>query len=305
MAVVGVSSNPNKLGHILLKNIIDSGYRGRVYPVNPTERELLSLLSFPKITSIPEKVDMAFLAVPRQAVLAVLSDCAHKGIKRIVMISSGFKETGKQGSELEKEVLKLARQHGMRVLGPNCLGFINTSLPLNATFASGMPPKGNISLVTQSGAMRQSFWDWSQESGAGLSKFISLGNEADITEAEVIEMLKDDDQTEVILAYLEGIADGDQFKRVATSLTRIKPLVVVKAGNTAAGSQATISHTGSMAGVNEIYHAVFKQTGVMRAQSLEQLFDFAFGLSCQPLLRGDRLAVITNPGGPGVWLLTL
>lgn len=300
VAVIGASSSPNKIGHVIVKNILDSGYPGRVYPVNPTEGEILSLPCYPRVTDIPEKVDMALIAVTWQAVLTVLNDCAEKGIKRVVMISAGFKETGEQGSNLEKELLKLARHHGMRLLGPNCLGFINTSLPINASFASGMPLSGNMSLVAQSGAMRQSFWDWSKESSVGLSKFISLGNEADITEADVIEMLKDDDQTKVVMAYLEGIANGDRFRKVASSLTMIKPLIVVKSGITTAGSRATITHTGSMAGANEIYDAAFKQTGVIRAQSPEQLFDFAFGLSCQPLLRDERLAIVTNAGGPGV-----
>jgi acetyl coenzyme A synthetase (ADP forming)-like protein len=300
LAVIGASSSPKKLGHILVKNILDSGYRGRVYPVNPKEDEVLSLTCYKRVTDIQEGVDMALLVVTWQMVLAVINDCVEKGIKRVVIISAGFKEMGEQGSKLEKGLLKIARQHGMRMLGPNCLGFTNNSLPLNATFASGIIPGGNISLVAQSGAMRQSFWDWSQESGVGLSKFISLGNEADITETDVIEMLKDDDQTNVVIAYLEGIADGNRFRNLASSLTMVKPLIVVKAGSSRGGSRATISHTGSIAGADEIYDAVLKQTGVIRAQSVEQLFDFAFGLSCQPLLRGERLAVITNAGGPGV-----
>jgi acetyl coenzyme A synthetase (ADP forming)-like protein len=300
LAVIGASSSPKKIGHVLVKNILDSGYEGKVYPVNPREGEVLSLPCYKRVTDIQEAVDMALLVVTRQRVLAVINDCVEKGIKRVVIISAGFKEMGEQGHKLEKELLKIARQHGVRVLGPNCLGFINNSLPLNATFASGIISGGNIALVAQSGAMRQSFWDWSQESGVGLSKFVSLGNEADITETDVIEMLKGDDQTKVITAYLEGIADGDRFRNVASSLTMVKPLVVVKAGSTRGGSRATISHTGSIAGADEIYDAVLKQTGVIRAQSVEQLFDFALGLSCQPLLRGGRLAVVTNAGGPGV-----
>jgi len=300
LAVVGASRNHSKLGYILLKNILDSGYKGKVYPVNPGESEVMGLTCYPRVTEVPEMVHMALVALPWQATLETLSDCAQKGIRRVVIISSGFKETGVRGSELEKEMLSLAREHGIRLLGPNCLGFIDTSLPLNATFASGMPLKGSIAVVAQSGAMRQSFWDWAQERGAGLSKFISLGNETDITEADVLELLKDDDQTKVVLAYLEGIADGERFRRIAVSLTRCKPLIVVKAGNTTAGSRATISHTGAMAGVSKTYDALFKQTGVIRAQTPEQLFDFAFGLSCQPLLCGDRLAVVTNAGGPGV-----
>ena len=300
VAVIGASNNPDKIGYAIVKNILNSGYRGEVYPVNPTESEVLSLPCYPRVTDLPQKIDMALIAVAWQAVLTILDDCAKKGIKRVVMISAGFKEAGEQGSKLEKDLLKIVRNHGMRLLGPNCLGFIDTSLPINATFASEILPSGNMSLVAQSGAMRQSFWDWSRESGVGLNKFISLGNEADITEADVFEMLKDDDQTKVIIAYLEGIANGDRFRKVAGSLTLTKPLIVLKSGITSAGSRVAMSHTGSMAGANEICDAVFKQTGVIRAQSPEQLFDFAFGLSCQPLLQGGRLAVVTNAGGPGV-----
>jgi len=300
LAVIGASNNPNKLGYVLLKNILDSSQKVKVYAVNPAEREILSLPSYHRVTDIPEKVDMALLAAPSQAALAILDDCGQKGIKRIVMINAGFKEIGKQGSELEKEVLKLARKYEMRVLGPNCLGFADTSLPINATFTPGLPARGNIALVSQSGAMRQSFWDWARESGAGLSKFISLGNEADITEADIIETLIDDDQTKVVIAYVEGISNGARFMEVAAALTRVKPLLIIKSGNTPAGSKAMVSHTGSMAGANEIYDAAFKQSGVIRAESPEQLFDFAFGFAWQPLLAGTRLAILTNSGGPGV-----
>jgi acetyl coenzyme A synthetase (ADP forming)-like protein len=300
LAVIGASNNPDKLGYAIVKNILDSGYQGKVYPVNPSESEVLSLACYPGVTDLPEKVDMAIVAVAWQAVFAILDDCGRKGIKRVVMISAGFKEAGEQGSKLEKKMLKVVRRHGIRLLGPNCLGFINTSLPINATFATEILPNGNISLVAQSGAMRQSFWDWSQECPAGLSKFVSLGNEADISEADVFELLRDDDETKVITAYLEGIADGGRFREVAASITSTKPLIAVKSGITSAGSKGTMSHTGSLAGDDEIYDAVFKQTGVIRARSPEQLFDFAFGLSRQPLLKGEGLAVVTNAGGPGV-----
>jgi acetyl coenzyme A synthetase (ADP forming)-like protein len=300
VAVIGASNNPDKIGYVLVKNILESGYQGEVYPVNPNESEVMSLRCYAGVSDLPREVDIALIAVAWQAVLPVTEDCAAKGIKRLVMISAGFKEAGEQGARLEEDLLKIVRNHGMRLLGPNCLGFINTSLPINATFASGIFSSGNISLVAQSGAMRQSFWDWARESGAGLSRFISLGNEADITESDVFEMLKDDDQTKVIIAYLEGTVDGDRFRKVASSLTLTKPLIVVKSGITSAGSKVAMSHTGSIAGANEIYDAVFEQTGVIRAQSPEQLFDFAFGLSCQPLLQGARLAVVTNAGGPGV-----
>jgi len=170
VAVVGASNNPDKIGYALVKNILESGYRGEVYPVNPGESEVLSLVCYPGVTDLPRRVDMALIAVSWQAVFPVLDDCAARGIKRLVMISAGFKEAGEHGSRLEKELLKALRKHGMRLLGPNCLGFINTSLPINATFASGVFPSGDMSLVAQSGAMRQSYWDWSRESGLGLNR---------------------------------------------------------------------------------------------------------------------------------------
>ncbi len=300
VAVVGASCNPTKIGYSLMKNILDSGYRGRLYPVNPGEKEVMGLVCYPKLADIPDRVDMAVIALPQRAALAVVKECAQKGVKGVVMISAGFKEIGEAGADLEREMVSLARQHGIRILGPNCLGLIDTFTPINASFAKSVLPQDNIALVSQSGAMRQSYWDWSRESGAGLSKFVSLGNEADMTEADVIEFLEGDDKTGVILAYLEGIADGDRFRKVAGAASRVKPIIAIKVGSSSGGARATMSHTGSMAGANEIYEAIFKQTGVIRAVSPEQLFDFAFGLSRQPLLRGDRLAVVTNAGGPGV-----
>jgi len=300
LAVIGASGNPEKLGYVLLQNILEGGYQWGVYPVNPKEREILSRPVYANVRDIPDPVDLALVVVPGQAVMGVLQDCAARGIKRIVMISAGFKEIGEAGLEREREMLRLAEENGMRILGPNCLGFIDAGIKLNATFASGVHEAGNIALVAQSGAMRQSFWDWAQMTGGGFSKFVSLGNAANITESDVIEMLRDDEQTQVITAYLEGISDGRRFRSLAAAVSRVKPLLVLKVGRSAAGSRASVSHTGSLAGDNEIHEAVFRQTGIIQAQTPEQLFDYSYGLATQPLLRGDRIAIITNAGGPGV-----
>ena len=299
LAVIGASGNPEKLGYVLLQNILEGGYQWGVYPVNPKEREILSRPVYANVRDIPDPVDLALVVVPGQAVMGVLQDCAARGIKRIVMISAGFKEIGEAGLEREREMLRLAEENGMRILGPNCLGFIDAGIKLNATFASGVHEAGNIALVAQSGAMRQSFWDWAQMTGGGFSKFVSLGNAANITESDVIEMLRDDEQTQVITAYLEGISDGRRFRSLAAAVSRVKPLLVLKVGRSAAGSRASVSHTGSLAGDNEIHEAVFRQTGIIQAQTPEQLFDYSYGLATQPLLRGDRIAIITNAGGPG------
>ncbi len=300
VAVVGAARETGKLGYSVLKNVLQYGFQGKVYPVNPFASEILGLPCYPKVTDIPEPVELVIVVVPPMAVPEVISECGQKGAKGIVVITAGFRETGPEGLKLENEILTLARRYGIKLLGPNCLGFIDTASSLNATFGSGMPAKGNIAFMSQSGALCQAILDSARDSSIGFSKFISLGNKADITETDIMEVLKEDEATKVIIAYLEGIAEGDRFRQVASSLTKVKPLILVKAGSTAAGSRAASSHTGTLAGFDAAYEAVFKQTGVLRASSIEELFDFALAFAYQPILRGDRLAIVTNAGGPGI-----
>ncbi|MFH1401720.1 MAG: acetate--CoA ligase alpha subunit [Parcubacteria group bacterium] len=300
IAVVGASSDASKLGCVVLKNIIQYGFKGKVYAVNPSIRTALDLVSYPKVTNIPDKVDMAIIVTPSRTVPEIMNDCGLKGIKGAVIISSGFKEIGPVGLELENKIMEIARKYNIRVLGPNCLGFINTHSSLNATFSSGMASKGNVAFMSQSGALCQAILDWSKNSGIGFSKLVSLGNKSDINESDLIEAWEKDDNTSVVIAYLEGITSGMRFRESASALTRKKPFIVMKSGRTVVGSQAALSHTGAMAGSDVAYDAIFKQTGVIRVNSMEEVIDFTFALAYQPLICGDRIAIVTNAGGPGV-----
>jgi acetyl coenzyme A synthetase (ADP forming)-like protein len=300
VAVVGASPEPGKLGNIVITNIIQYGYKGRVFPVNPAATEVKGLECYPGVNAIPGKVDMAVIVVPSRAVPGVMREIGEKKIKQAVIITAGFKETGLAGLKLENEVAAIARSNGIRFLGPNCFGFIDTSISLNATFASGMAKKGNISFLSQSGALAQAMLDWTQVSGVGFSKFVTLGNKADINESDLIEAWKDDPSTAVVIAYLEGVTDGSRFRKAAIELTRIKPFILIKAGRTAAGSRAASSHTGTLAGFDAAYSAIFKQTGILRAESVEELIDFAAAFADQPIIKGERIAIVTNAGGPGI-----
>jgi acetyl coenzyme A synthetase (ADP forming)-like protein len=300
VAVIGAAREPHKLGYSVLQNILQYGFQGKVYPINPAASEIMELHCYPRVTDVPDAVELAIVVVPPAAVPQVISDCGQKGVRGVVVITAGFRETGPEGLKLENEMLALARRHGIKLLGPNCLGLIDTATSLNATFAAGMPTKGNIAFMSQSGALCQAILDWSQDSGIGFSKFISLGNKADINETDIMEVLKEDGATKVIIAYLEGVTEGERFRQVAAAVTRVKPLILVKAGGTASGARAASSHTGTLAGFDAAYDAVFKQTGVLRATSIENLFDFAFAFAYQPILQGNRLAIVTNAGGPGI-----
>ncbi|MFC2067179.1 acetate--CoA ligase alpha subunit [Chloroflexota bacterium] len=300
VAVIGAAREPQKLGYSVLKNILQYEFQGKVYPVNPVASQILELPCYPKVTEIPHEVELAVVVVPPVAVPQVISDCGQKGVRGVVVITAGFRETGPEGLKLENEMLTLARKYSIKLLGPNCLGFIDTESSLNVTFATGMPAKGNIAFMSQSGALCQAVLDWSRDRGIGFSKFISLGNKADISETDIMEVLEGDKATKVIIAYVEGIAQGDRFRQVAAAVTRVKPLILVKAGGTAAGAKAASSHTGTLAGFDAAYDAVFKQTGVLKATSIENLFDLALAFAHQPILQGDRLAIVTNGGGPGI-----
>ncbi|MFH1639731.1 MAG: acetate--CoA ligase alpha subunit [Chloroflexota bacterium] len=300
VAVIGASPDQEKLGYIVLKNILQYKYQGDVYPVNPHAAEIMGLQSYSSVTDIPGTVEMAIIVVPARIVPEVINQCGEKGVKGAVIISAGFKETGPEGLHLENEIRARARQHHIRLLGPNCLGFIDTAKSLNASFASGMAKKGNIAFMSQSGAICQAILDWSKGSGIGFSRFVSLGNKADINESDLIESWKDDENTAVVIAYLEGITEGDRFRKAAAAITRIKPLIIVKAGSTQAGSRAASSHTGTLAGFDAAYNAIFRQTGILRVSSMEEMVDFAFAFAEQPLIQGDRIAIVTNAGGPGI-----
>jgi len=300
VAVVGASRDPEKLGYSVLANLKEGGYSGRLYPVNPKADEILDLEAYPSVLDIPGAVDLAVIVIPYPFVPDVLEQCGQKEIPSVVVITAGFREAGREGLERERELVETARKYDLRLIGPNCLGVIDTATPLNATFAAGMPPSGPIAFMSQSGALGTAVLDMAMAGRIGFSKFASLGNKADVSEIDLLEAWGDDPDSRVILIYVEGLPDGQKFIQMARQITRRKPVVAIKSGVTASGSRAVSSHTGSLAGSEAAYKAAFRQAGVIRATSMESLFDYARAFAYQPLLGGDRIAIVTNAGGPGI-----
>lgn len=300
VAVVGASRNPEKVGYAVFANLVQAGFPGKIYGVNPGGGELFGHPLYPSIDAIPGPVDLGVFVVPPKAILEGIPRLAAKGMPAGIVISAGFKEIGGAGVALERSLREAAISAGVRVLGPNCLGLIDTHALLNASFSRGTPPKGYISFFSQSGALATAVLDWAIGRNVGFSKFVSLGNKADISESDILEYLADDPSTRVILGYVESIDDGRRFLRAARNVTPRKPVIIVKAGATAAGARAASSHTGSLAGSDHAYAAAFRQGGVLRARTVEDLFDLALGFAMQPLPRGDRLLILTNAGGPGI-----
>jgi acetyl coenzyme A synthetase (ADP forming)-like protein len=300
VAVIGASREPGKLGYGVLSNILQYGYQGKVYPINPKADEILGLEAYPSVLDVPGPVDLVVVIIPNRYVPQAMEDCGKKGVKAAIIISAGFREAGMDGIKLERQVLDIARNNNIRIVGPNCLGIISTYTPLNASFAAGMPPKGNIAFMSQSGALCTAILDWALSEGIGFSHFVSLGNKADVDEVDLLDAWKEDQNAHVVIVYMEGLRDGQQFMRVAREVTQHKPVIAVKSGNTAAGSRAVSSHTGSLAGSARAYEAAFKQAGVLRADSIENLFDYSLAFAYQPPLEGKNIAIVTNAGGPGV-----
>ena len=306
VAVIGATNRAGSVGHAVFANIFKHGYAGVVYPVNPRLPSVMSVKAFPSVLDIPDTVDLGIIIVPRGSVSGVMRECAQKGIKAAIVITAGFKELGGAGAQTEREVLKAARDHGIRLLGPNCLGIINTDpqVSLNGSFARLMPKCGNIALVSQSGAVGVAALEYAQGEEIGLSKFVSVGNKADLNENDFLAYLKDDPLTDVIAFYLEDITDPSKFfqlvREITTQAGNQKPILAIKSGRTAAGARAASSHTGALAGSDEAYDALFAQCGVLRVESLEELFDYALAFSTQPLPQGNRVAVVTNAGGLGI-----
>jgi acetate---CoA ligase (ADP-forming) len=300
VAVIGASRTPGKLGHSVLHNLIRYGYRGEIYAINPQADEILGLAAYRRIADVPGEVDLAVFVVPGRQVAPLLRECGEKGVRGAVIISAGFREVGAQGWHREREIVEIARQYGMRLVGPNSLGLIDTVASLNASFAADMPHRGAIAFMSQSGALCTSVLDLSLAWGVGFSRFVSLGNKADADEITFLQAWGEDPHTKVILAYLEGIEEGPEFMRVARRVSKQKPVITIKSGTTGAGSRAVSSHTGSLAGSERAYEAAFRQSGVTRATSVQELFDYAVAFDWQPLLPNDRIAIVTNAGGPGI-----
>ena len=300
VAIIGASRDPEKLGYAVVYNLKNGGFPGALYPVNPKADRILGLQAYPSILDIPDPVDLAVIVIPYSYVPAVLEQCGQKGVSSVVVISAGFREAGREGLDRERELIEISQRYGLRLIGPNCLGVIDTDTPLNASFAAGMPPSGPIAFMSQSGALGTAVLDIAMAGSIGFSKFVSLGNKADVSEIDLLEAWEDDPASRVILIYVEGVPDGQKFIQVARRVTRKKPVVAIKSGVTAAGSRAVSSHTGSLAGSEAAYKAAFRQAGIIRATSMESLFDYARAFAYQPLLAGDRIGIVTNAGGPGI-----
>ena len=307
IAVVGASRRTEAVGYAIMKNLVEGGYKGKVFPVNPKAEEVLGVKCVPNATQLPESVDLAIFIIPGAAVPAELEACAKKGARAAIVISAGFREIGGDGIKLESEIKRIADQYGIAMLGPNCLGLINNdpNLCMNASFSGTIPKNGNIAFVSQSGALATALLDYARGENIGLSKLISLGNKVDVTEIEILQYLKDDPNTDVIMMYLEDIGRGREFIELAREITgggtkKPKPILVIKSGRTAQGAKAASSHTGSLMGADEVYDAVFTQSGVLRMDSAEEMFDLAIVFANQPLMKGSRVAIVTNAGGPGI-----
>ncbi|MHA2601748.1 MAG: acetate--CoA ligase alpha subunit [Candidatus Thorarchaeota archaeon SMTZ1-83] len=300
IAVVGASATEGKLGNDVVKNLLESEFEGRIYPVNPRGGEILGLKTYRRVSEIGGRLDVAVIVIPAKYVLSVVEECGNKGVKALVVITAGFKEMGHEGQEAEKELIAIAEKHGMIVLGPNCLGIINTHSPYNASFAAGTPEKGTIAFASQSGALMTGILDWSLMEKIGFSKFVSLGNKAQLDEADFVEAFGRDPNTTFILLYIESVMNGRKFMEACRKVTPNKPVFVVKGGVSAAGARAASSHTGSLAGSDTAYSVAFRQCGVMRADSMAELFDVANVFDDCNLPKGNRVAIVTNAGGPGI-----
>ncbi len=302
IAVIGASTRKGTIGREILHNLIESEFNGKVFPVNPKASVIHSIKCYSTILDVPDAVDLAIVVVPRDSVKMILEQCGEKGVKGVVVITSGFKETGEEGAEKELELMEIIRKYNMRMVGPNCFGVLNTdpNYSMNATFSKTKPPVGNVGFMSQSGALGEAILDYADRLRLGISMFASVGNKADISGNDILAYWQDDPITELILLYLENFGDPRRFTRIARGITRKKPIVAVKAGRTAAGARAVSSHTGALAGLDVGADALFDQCGVQRVTSVDELFDVAIAFTNQPLPEGDRIAVITNAGGPGI-----
>mgnify|MGYP001571991773 CR=1 FL=1 len=302
VAVIGASRHPGKIGHEILWNFARGFYEGKTFPINPHSERILELKTYKSVLDVPDKVDLAVVAVPAEGVAAVVKECTKKKIPAVVVISGGFAEVGEEGRVRELEIKKIIKGTATKVIGPNCVGVFDSKTQVDTLFLSRSrllrPKKGNIAFVSQSGAVGTTIMDYLAANGLGLSKFISYGNQVDVDETDLLEFLGKDSDTKVIAAYIEGLKDGKKFLDVVKKLE--KPLIILKAGKTAQGSQAFLSHTVALAGSAEIYSGAFKQVGAIEAENWEELFDFAKAFSMQPIPRGNKIAVVTDGGGFGV-----
>ncbi|OLS25895.1 MAG: hypothetical protein HeimC3_11690 [Candidatus Heimdallarchaeota archaeon LC_3] len=305
IAIVGASRKKGSVGYSIVYNILSDNYSGSIYPVNPYADSIQGLKCYKSLTNIDVNIDLVVIAVPVHIVVSILEEAGKKNIKSVIIITAGFREVGEEGLDLENQMIDIATKYKMKILGPNTLGLISTSHNLNASFAASSALKGNIAFLSQSGAFCTATLDWSKSVGVGFSYFVSLGNKiknCGITEVDLLEYWKNDPHTKVILAYLEEISNGQEFMRVAREVTETKPIVIIKSGRTTAGAKAASSHTGSLAGSDIAYEALFKQSAVLRAYDTEELFDYAVALALMPLPSSlsPKIVIVTNAGGFGI-----
>ncbi|OGO11976.1 MAG: hypothetical protein A2Y53_01440 [Chloroflexi bacterium RBG_16_47_49] len=301
IALIGASSDPYKLGYGLARNLVQCNFQGVIHFVNPKGGSLLGRPMHPSVIDLPDPVDMAIVLIPATGVVDVLKDCAARGIHAVIVASGGFRETGPQGAELEAKLMEIARHYGIRILGPNCIGLLDTHLPLDATFLPPPgPPQGDVAFISHSGAICAAVIDWARGQGFGLSRLVSLGNQADVNETDVLAPVAEDHFTRVLTLYLEGVSDGSRFVQEARKITSRKPIVALKVGRYPSGQRAAASHTGALAGQENAFNAAFRRAGVIRADTSEELFDWARALAWCPLPKGRSIAILTSAGGPGV-----
>jgi acetyltransferase len=300
VAIVGASQNKGKVGYEVLSNMVSAGFKGRIFPVNNKAESIEGLKCYSDLASIGEVPDLVIIIVPPSIVPSIMQQCGQIAVKSVIIITAGFKEVGEQGRKLEQQVMKIAKSAGIRVIGPNCLGLIVPSNKLNASFGGDLPQTGSIGYLSQSGALLASILDMANANSIGFSKLISIGNKADLDELDLIRALGFDSETKVIAGYLESITNGQAFVREAEKISHDKPILLIKSGGTSAGAKAASSHTGSLAGAETAYEAVFERAGVIRCNSIKMQFDYAQAFANQPLPKGSSVAVITNAGGPGI-----
>jgi acetyltransferase len=300
VAIIGASAAPGKIGNLILSNMVDAGYQGKIFPVNPKADVICGLPVYKDIPSLPGPLDLAVICVPPKAVIPSVQELVKLPTKAISVITAGFKEIGREGYHLEEELKKICNENQVALLGPNCLGHISTPEDLNASFAACKAHKGNIAFFSQSGALCAAILDWASGNNIGFSRFISLGNKAVLDEADMLSYLSEDKHSKVLLGYNEGIENGTKFMKIAREVTARRPVIMIKSGTTAAGAKAASSHTGSIAGSDQAYTAAFRQTGIIRVTDVASLFVLAQAFSTQPLPDGPNLAIITNSGGPGI-----
>src|ERR1700730_13846651 len=300
VAVIGATERPGTVGRTILENLVHPSFHGKVYAVNSRHSEICGRKAYPSIGGVPEKVDLAVVATPAPTVPQIIGECVDAGVKSAIVISAGFKERGPQGVELERQIQEQLRRGAMRLIGPNCLGVMNPTISLNATFAKDAPRPGNVAFLSQSGALLTAILDWGQQEQVGFSAIVSTGSMLDVGWGDLIYHFGDDPHTHSILLYMESVGDARSFLSAAREVALRKPVIVIKAGRSEAASRAAASHTGALTGSDEVLDAAFRRSGVLRVNAIADLFYMAEVLSKQPRPKGPRLTILTNAGGPGV-----